>query len=397
MNRTIKFVGLLVFLAAILAISVWNPGLRMGFESHFEMNQANIASGSGVSGLYPWLNQASSSAYAYLQQERESDGSKLVLGGSYTLGAGDILDGDLIILGGSADIEETAVVDGDAVVLGGTLRNSGKITGDVLVLGGLVELASTAIVQGDVTTISGNLNRDPGAVIDGDVNTSTTGPLPLPLPVDPGVTPLENGFPGVVANTASSIWNGLFFFFRSFMWAALAVLLVLFVPKQSERIAETVISNPVASTGLGLLTMLAAPVFVLLTAITIIGIPIALFLGLVLGAAWIFGLVAIGAEAGKRLTCLLKQNWAFPVSAAMGAFLLTIVINGIRHVVPCIGWLAPVVVGSVGLGAVVLTLFGSREYPRVNPQETKYELSQVAPADSPDNDLHQPPFDTPGQ
>lgn len=393
MNRTVKFVGLLILLAAIFAIPVWNPNPRMSFGSYFDLNREVITSGSGVAGLYPWLKQASSSALALLQQGREGGDSKLVLGGSYTLSAGDTLSGDLIILGGSANIEEAAVVDGDAVVLGGTLRSSGKITGDVLVLGGMVELGGTAHVLGDVTTISGNLNRDPGALVDGDVNTSTTGPLPLPLPVDPGATPLENGFPSLVANTASSIWSGLFFFFRSFVWAALAVLLVLFVPKQSERVAETVVSNPVASSGLGLLTMLVAPVLVILAAITIIGIPFALLLGLVLGAAWIFGLVALGAEAGKRLAGLLHQNWALPVNAAIGAFLLTIVVNGIQHVVPCIGWLAPVVVGSVGLGAVVLTLFGSREYPR----DTKYELSRRAPADFPIEDPQEPPLAPPGQ
>ena len=130
MNRTVKFVGLLILLAAIFAIPVWNPNPRMSFGSYFDLNREVITSGSGVAGLYPWLKQASSSALALLQQGREGGDSKLVLGGSYTLSAGDTLSGDLIILGGSANIEEAAVVDGAAVVLGGTLRSSGKSTGD---------------------------------------------------------------------------------------------------------------------------------------------------------------------------------------------------------------------------------------------------------------------------
>jgi hypothetical protein len=81
------------------------------------------------------------------------------------------------------------------------------------------------------------------------------------------------------------------------------------------------------------------------------------------------GIIALGLETGKRLAALLNQDWAPSVSAALGVFLLTLTINGIGALVPCIGWLAPFTVGLIGLGAVLITRFGAQEYPQtVAPQ-----------------------------
>jgi hypothetical protein len=60
----------------------------------------------------------------------------------------------------------------------------------------------------------------------------------------------------------------------------------------------------------------------------------------------------------------------------LGTFLIGIVI-GTVNLVPCVGWLAPVIVGLVGLGAAVITLFGTRAVPAhglaVSPNPTASE------------------------
>ena len=298
-----------------------------------------------------WLNQSDTQG-------------KFVLGGSYTLESGETLDSDLVVLGGSANIQENAAVSGDVVILGGSLQLSGAIAGDVVVLGGLADLADTANVEGDVTTISGNLRQQPGAVIEGTINENFTGPLPLPFSTTPAPSNGANSLPSALAASGSWIWNGIFFLFRSFMWAVLAIVAVLFLPKNTERVCNALVSSPAASAGLGLLTLPVAVTALVITTITIIGIPLAFFMALVMVTAWAYGLVAVGTETGKRLARALNQSWALPVTAAVGAFLVSMLINGFNQVVPCIGWLAPVLVGAAGLGAVVLTLFGSRAYPQ---------------------------------
>jgi len=74
-------------------------------------------------------------------------------------------------------------------------------------------------------------------------------------------------------------------------------------------------------------------------------------------------MVALGLEVGTRLARLLNRDWALPVNAALGVFILTLVANTIGEIVPCIGWLVPTLLGAVGLGAVLLTYFGAKDYP----------------------------------
>ena len=60
---------------------------------------------------------------------QERDPGQLVVGGAYTLAAGQQLNGDLGVIGGVATIEEDATVNGDIMVAGGSLTVAGRING----------------------------------------------------------------------------------------------------------------------------------------------------------------------------------------------------------------------------------------------------------------------------
>jgi hypothetical protein len=119
--------------------------------------------------------------------------------------------------------------------------------------------------------------------------------------------------------------------------------------------------------GLGLLTVVVTPLVVLVMVITIILIPVSLLGILLLAIMVVFGWIAIGAEVGHRLEAAFKTEWALPVTAGLGTFLLTLVVDGIGQIVPCVGWLVPSAVGLLGLGAVLLTRFGTQDYPTYLP------------------------------
>jgi hypothetical protein len=53
------------------------------------------------------------------------------------------------------------------------------------------------------------------------------------------------------------------------------------------------------------------------------------------------------------------------LSAGFGTFLLGIVVGAV-NLVPCVGWMAGVLVGLIGIGAVVMTMFGTR--PLLRPE-----------------------------
>jgi hypothetical protein len=285
---------------------------------------------------------------------------RVVAGGSFTLREGETQDGDLLILGGAVSLEEGSLVDGHVVLMGGTLAVDGEVNGNIVGIGGVVSLRDTAVVHGDVTTMAATLNRAQGAVVSGQVVTGFRPDFRFDFPgqVQPPHVP-------DVQVRLSPLWNGIWFLFRTFMWAALAVLLVMFLPNQADRTARAVVDQPVIAGAVGLLTALVAPLLLIAMAITIILIPVSLAGGVVLAIAWFLGRIALGLEIGRRIALNIRQDWPLAIAAGIGTFVLTLVIDGIDLVVPCVGWLFPVLVGMVGLGGVLLTRFGTQPYPPV--------------------------------
>jgi hypothetical protein len=157
------------------------------------------------------------------------------------------------------------------------------------------------------------------------------------------------------------------------MWAALAVLAVMFLPRQVERTAQAAIASPIIAGGVGLLTAVVAPILMVVLAITILLIPVSLLVALLLVIAWAFGLVSLGYEVGRRLAEALNQTWAPAAAAGIGTFVLMFIVDGVStafrtagYVIPgiaCLNWILPFLVGIIGLGAVLLTRFGTAAYP----------------------------------
>ena len=293
------------------------------------------------------------------------DDGKVVLGSHYVLESGETLDGDLVVLGGIAELKEDSMVYGNVFVMGGNLEADGYIEGDLAVMGGNVELGPNAVVEGDVVTLGGNVNRGL-AIIEGDFMSEDVFDFPMNL----GFT-RDNGFPmqfggfqgfqGYQGFGRSMGTRILAYFFQAFLLAALAALVVVFIPEHTKRVASTLADQTWISGGIGILTMIVAPILIFFLFITICFAVLG-FLGVfILVVAGVFGWIAMGMEVGDRLAKALEREWQPVVAAAAGTFIVTLVLMGIGFI-PCIGWLAPFLVGAAGLGAVILTRFGTREY-----------------------------------
>ncbi len=284
---------------------------------------------------------------------------QVVFGQDYTLKSGDTLDGDLVVIGGQATIENQAHVTGNVVIIGGSLSLDGQISGDAVVIGGLVSMGDASRVDGDVVTMGGTLQRATGAEIGGNIVTNLPAPnIQIEKPSTVTVTPFvtipprfESGFGLVGRGIAVLVW--------AIIIGTLAMFLTLFLQPQLDRVAQAMVSQPVVSGGMGLLTVLVAPLAILILAVTIILSPVALAGLFLLGLAWLFGVIALGMEVGERFTRAIHQSWAPVLSAGLGTFALVIVV-GMFDLVPCIGWLAGLLIALIGIGAVAMTLFGTR-------------------------------------
>ena len=312
---------------------------------------------------------------------QSSGDDQVVFGGTYTLASGQELNGNLLVLGGVATIEEGAQVNGDVAVMGGALSIAGEVNGNVAAAGGSVSLTDTAVINGDVSAVGSALNRSDKAVINGSVNTTAPGNfrlslpdmLKLPTPAVPAAKPFALDF--------SPITKVMWAIFQALAAAALALLVVMFLPQPSERVSQSITSQPLVSGAYGLLTAIVAPVLLVMLLITIILSPLALLGVLLLAVAVFFGYIIVGLETGRRLAGLFKSEWNAPVAAAVGTLVMSLVVSAVAAI-PCVGWVLGFLVSIVGLGGVIISRFGTRS-PLQLPPVAAAPIAPAAPVEPP--------------
>jgi hypothetical protein len=323
---------------------------------------------------------ASLAAPAFAQ---EPNGDKLCAGGSTSVDAGitvrnmtlfgcsavvksgGTVTEDAVVFGGSLIVERGAHVNRNVAVVGGSVVVDGEIGGDVSVAGGSVNLSETGVVNGNVRIAGGSIQRSDGSTVRGTVSQENNPRLPvLPRVPLPALRPFIGGFDFV---------HGVF---SAIALAALGAVLVVLFPAPVRRVSETAQHAFVPSIGTGCLTLLIAPFILVALAITIIGIPLVILLAILGAAAWYFGWITIGCLAGERILLALNARNVTPVLAVVVGVLLVALMGE----APVIGGIVSALVGLLGLGAVILTRFGTRPYPYL---AAALSLPALVPAPAP--------------
>lgn len=314
------------------------------------------------------------------------DGDVILFGQNYTLESGETLKGSLAVIGGNVTIEEGATVKGDVAVIGGNISINGdvdgdiaiiggnmsiaaSIDGDIVIVGGQAELASTAVVDGNIATIGGNVQKEPGAKVTGDITNNA--PPTVNVPDVPDAPSIPNA-PSVDVNI-NPFWNIVGKFGQAVVIAAISMLLALFLQPQLDRTANTIVRQPWASGGYGLLAFIVLPVVLVIMTLTIILIPVVAVVILLIPLAWLFGVIAIGQEIGDRFAKAINQVWAPVLSTGFGTFLLMLIL-GFIELIPCFGWIPTTIVALLGVGATAMTWFGTRNPPGYMPSPTVEEI-----------------------
>ncbi|NJN79760.1 MAG: hypothetical protein HC797_04410 [Anaerolineales bacterium] len=155
------------------------------------------------------------------------------------------------------------------------------------------------------------------------------------------------------------LWDIASAFGQALVIAAIGMLLMLFLQPQLERAGNAMTSQPFIAGGFGLLTVIVVPIAMVIMIITLLLIPVAIIVAFLIPLAWLFGMVALGQEVGERFTKAINQTWAPVLSTGFGTFML-VLLTGLISLVPCVGWLAAILVHLVALGGVAMTWFGTR-------------------------------------
>jgi hypothetical protein len=315
---------------------------------------------------------------AFAQGPRNGD--HVCLGGSTTVNATDpvnsvVLFGcgariqsgarvqrDLVSFGGDVTIEKDVLITGDVVVFGGNVDIAGQVGHRVTVFGGNLVLESTAVVQNDVNISGGLIDQKAGSIVEGRIVNGqpfSSGRVGI---VPPAVLPAAVG-----GGVLSAITGLVFGLIRNVVYAlalaALGALTVVFMPTQTHQVSDTAQKFGMESVGVGCLTTIVAFTLGIFLIFTICGIPFGILVLLSLVVAWMFGWIALGRLAGERILAAIKVHEILPIVAVVvGVLVLTII-----SYVPVIGWLVGFFLGLLGIGAVVLTRFGTRPYPMLTP------------------------------
>ncbi len=303
--------------------------------------------------------------------------TQVIVGSSLTIEAGESTR-DAVVIGGSLRID--GEVSGDALAIGGSVHIEGEVTGDVVAVGGSVHLGSQARVDGDVVSVGGRVQTEPGAEIHGEV-VEAAGPGVFFGPWwdwrwDHDFEPdFDLGhFP--FGGWASFTWK----LGATLVLALIACLVLLLARGPVERVEQRVAADPWKAALAGLLAeILFFPLLILVIVvlcISIVGIPLLIlvpfailaFVGLfVLGytavayrlgrwAAGRFGWNVAGPFVALLLGILFVQGWSLVgklLSLGGGPVWLVGVLLGL------FGFLLKYIVWTIGLGATVLTRFGT--------------------------------------
>ena len=263
---------------------------------------------------------------------------------------GDVQTAELVLDGHhEATAHRGALVVGDAQV---SVPADAEVPGPVHVLGGETRILGT--VDGDVTHLGGRL-----VVADGATITGTLQEVGGTLVVSPGADIGRRSSVEFVPGDAHPVQRVLPVALITLLLAGVGAWRARRSPRSLENMRRAVARHPVVSITVGgLVTVTFLSLFVFM-AFTLVLLPVSL-IGLAAGLVMIgYGVVALGGVVARRLP-IQRPGWA----AAVGV----VAVMALLQLLPVIPVVGNVAVGGLllaGLGAVVLTYFGLREFTPV--------------------------------
>ncbi|HEY6101741.1 MAG TPA: hypothetical protein VI007_00795, partial [bacterium] len=245
---------------------------------------------------------------------------------------------------------------GDALTMNGDVSVTGTVTGSVRTFNGNIDLASTAVVGGDVWTANGRISRAPGAQVHGRIRAETAPSSPLPAPPQsppspvPPVTPVPPFTPVPPVTPTPPVmpppqvtplppfapqtpWDGMWHPWWSRVMRAvatmtllgfivLAALVTAVFPRQIRIVASTLSAAPGESLLAGLAVWVLLPPLGIVLAISIVGIPVAVMLPLIVAAVGLVGIAGVALLIGQRIIGAFQRERSETLDAVVGAALL---------------------------------------------------------------------------
>lgn len=276
------------------------------------------------------------------------DGSLRAAGGAVRVGSS--VRRNVTAVGGAVEIRPEAVVERNAYLGAGAIQIAGTVHGDVYAGGEAVTV--TGHVGGDLRVEAEELTVGPDARIDGELRYRLA---------EDGIVSIASG--AVVAQGVHELEpreegdDLMVPMLRLLAFLAFGIVVVATFPATSVRMVLPMQDRPAGAFGAGILCGVLTPIVVLVTAITLLGIPLALagaaLFGIVLYAAPILPSLWLGSAILQGRDLSVREGAVFAFMA--GGFTI-----GLLCLLPGIGWVVRVLATALGIGAMVLFVRASR-------------------------------------
>jgi cytoskeletal protein CcmA (bactofilin family) len=254
----------------------------------------------------------------------------------------------IVVISGDVTVARGQVVDGVYVVNGDT-RIAGEVAGDVIVLSGDVIVSGR--IDGDLFTAGGTAHLLPSAEVTGDVDYGDEHPR----------VALDARVHGDVSKQDSPDIGGAFSGITRFLiWLAVTLsllvfgaLLLLVAPRAADALDARSRERLGPTIAIGIAIAIVLPLIALIAAITIVGLPFAIGVGL--------ALVPLGTVAYLVSAYTLGRRMVEPPRHRMLSFLAGLGALRIAAFVPILGTIVGIAALIFGLGLIGAAIGAARE------------------------------------
>lgn len=260
------------------------------------------------------------------------DDAIIVISGDVTVSRGETVEGIFVA---SGDVRVAGEVDGDVILLSGDALVGGRIDGDLVTFGGQARLLPTAFVSGDVSYADERPIVSGDAIVRGDVTEAD-------WPDTGDLLPFIGAF--------------IFWLAIGISAAILGVLLILIAPRAADAIYERSRRRIGPVIAIGIAVLIVLPIAATIAAVTLVGLPLAIAIGL--------ALLPLGAIAYVASAWTLGRRIVKPPASRFLSFLVGLAILRVAALVPVLGFLVSFAAVIFGLGLLGAAIGAAREQPQ---------------------------------
>jgi cytoskeletal protein CcmA (bactofilin family) len=258
----------------------------------------------------------------------ESESAIVVVSGDVTVARGQVVDGVYVVNG---DTRIGGEVAGDVVVLSGDVLVSGRIDGDLFTAGGTAHLLPSAEVTGDVDYG----DKHPRVALDARVHGDVT----------------KQDWPDV-GSAFSGITGFLIWLAVTLSLLVFGALLLLIAPRAADALSARSRERLGPTIAIGIAIAVVLPLIALIAAFTIVGIPLAIGVGLALVPLGTVAYLASAYALGRRMVEPPRRRM-LSLLAGLGALRLV-------AFVPILGTVVGIAAFIFGLGLIGVAIGAAR-------------------------------------